>query len=233
MINPAAAVKATVEAEQEDHQIVSLWIDGDETCETRCFVVLVLPCLPGELAIQKTNWLPHYYSNNPFFSRKKKLNHFSVVILVNKVFRFCLILVVREYQPHPFNDSMRFLFLLLLLLLSLAAAWSPLEGTRETVYRCIMQKLDFDRDACVTRAEWQRMYDLTLSKTQKSVMPSVDVIFRLCQPKKQQDNCISGTDLDATLLSNNPTCLPTFTHIKAFKSWVCDEYDQLKLRGDV
>lgn len=127
---------------------------------------------------------------------------------------------------------MRYLLLLCLVAVALTLP-TPLKDAREKARACILQTMDFNHDGCTSPAEVQRMYDITLSSFRKSLVPSVADLFRLCQPKKQRDQCLTATDLDATMMTDDRTCLPTFTHIVAINSWVCDTYAEKRLKGDV
>ena len=132
-------------------------------------------------------------------------------------------------------------FLLLLFVVGTRAAWfsSLTSGTsapsesRLKVYDCFMKLADFDHNGCVTPQELQRLFSVTLGKREAGLMWSVSQVFNRCQPKRQQDLCITRQDLNATLLSPDPTCLPRFTHVAAFQNWVCDRYLQIRRTQDV
>lgn len=115
--------------------------------------------------------------------------------------------------------------LLLLVCVALVAAWVPFANSREQVKSCLLgHQVNRDGDDCITLPELKRAYEAAhLTSFQRSALPSAERLMKECQPKHSQDQCISAVDLDLTLLSSEPTCLRTWSHVHYAYKWLCED----------
>lgn len=105
---------------------------------------------------------------------------------------------------------------------------------RENVAVCLMESGDQNRDGRLCRDEVERLYAGALKdRLSRIAAPSFDVLLERCRPRHSaKSDCIEATQLNATLLGPEPTCLPTVTHVAFFLRRVCRAVAENRLESD-